>query len=463
MKDIKLKGYINFNSKGYTFIYENQTLKLIGVEPDTGYCFDQEIVQVEYFEGFLITGNNIIFYINNKLICENNCYTCKPRAILVFKNNSENIENIEFDAISFTGGCLNQFYSNRDIIEYDKHEWIKSNKDRVIKIKNIEKSIATENINISGTDIKCEFSINYPSIQDNGSISIGEINTLLRMSANDGFNYNFAFVMLGKIDRLFSFLSNMKDIKFSRIVLEKYNREKKYESLVEIFIPYMIDNEISKNTFTYELIKGKLNELIKTLDECEYLFNIIPTNHNEQEFITPKEYCSMFSCFQSLYRNNSSNIIKNNELENETMKKKENDLEEIKNEIIEELKKIDNGYKGENKNKRDFIKSFENIINSSSLKLEKQIIESIKYSEISNENLKFIIGEENINISDIICKGVETRDILTHNRMVKLDKNCIITYKILKILNFILVLKGIGVDRKELEKQIIYLSNRDII
>ena len=63
----------------------------------------------------------------------------------------------------------------------------------------------------------------------------------------------------------------------------------------------MIDNEINKDILRYDLLENYLNGIFAFLDESDYLFSIIPDDNKSFETISNKDYCSVISCFQSIY------------------------------------------------------------------------------------------------------------------------------------------------------------------
>ena len=65
MKNIYVKGYINYENTSYTFSYENKKLTLINIENKQS--FFSEYKYVEFFKGFTVDGFDILFYINNDI------------------------------------------------------------------------------------------------------------------------------------------------------------------------------------------------------------------------------------------------------------------------------------------------------------------------------------------------------------------------------------------------------------
>ena len=106
MKNIYVKGYINYENTSYTFSYENKKLTLINIENKQS--FFSEYKYVEFFKGFTVDGFDILFYINNDIYYKNGCYICSPRCI-IFLRNSEYVHLLH-DRI-----CRSSQKSPRDI------------------------------------------------------------------------------------------------------------------------------------------------------------------------------------------------------------------------------------------------------------------------------------------------------------------------------------------------------------
>ena len=122
MKNIYVKGYINYENTSYTFSYENKKLTLINIENKQS--FFSEYKYVEFFKGFTVDGFDILFYINNDIYYKNGCYICSPRCIIFLRNSEYILEEIKFDTLRISGGTLNRFYSNRKMIEFDQKKKI---------------------------------------------------------------------------------------------------------------------------------------------------------------------------------------------------------------------------------------------------------------------------------------------------------------------------------------------------
>lgn len=204
MKNIYVKGYINHENEGYTFNYEDKKLTLINIENKQS--FFSEYKYVEFFKGFTLDGFDIIFYINNNIYYKDGCYICSPRCIIFSRNKEYRLDEIRFDALRISGGTLNRFYSNRNMIDFDIKE------EGYFKFKNIEETISEENVNLNGEDTKFELSIMKPGWKDDGIITFNNYDSLLRIKYSSGIDYISSIKDLNSVDKFFKFCANRVNI-----------------------------------------------------------------------------------------------------------------------------------------------------------------------------------------------------------------------------------------------------------
>lgn len=451
MKNIYVKGYINHENEGYTFNYEDKKLTLINVENKQS--FFSEYKYVEFFKGFTLDGFDIIFYINNNIYYKDGCYICSPRCIIFSRNEECRLDEIRFDALRISGGTLNRFYSNRNMIDFDPEEKC------YFKFKNIKETISEEVVNLNGEDAKFELSIMKPGWKYDGIITFNNYDSLLRIKYSSGKDYNSSIKDLNSVDKFFKFCANRVNISFDDIFLEIKNEDGKYDKVAEINIPYMIDNEINKSMLDYIVFSGHLNDAFKFLNNSDYIFSIIPDDNKSFGTIANKDYCAVFSCFESIYQFIHGNDEEKKETKDEII------LNEVKKEILPLLERVEQKYKGNNKIKREFVKRFLNIIRKANLKLEKCIINELENNDFIIESIYYKrrdeIKENGINKS--VIKAVEDRDNITHNNTVKLDNISIGIYEMILKLNFVMILEHIGVPRDIYEEKISHLGLLNII
>jgi hypothetical protein len=456
VKKVYIKGYINLEDDGYTFIYENSRLTLISIENKP--TFFSEYKKIEYFKGFTLNGFDIVFYINNNIYYKDGCYICSPRCIIISQNKKYKLDEAKFDSLSISGGILNRFYSNRKMIELDIDKYTKNKKD-YFNIKKVEETISEEKVNLNGVDTSFELSIKKPGWKDDGSIVFNNYDSLLRVKYNFSKDYISVIKDLISIERFFKFCANRNSISVDNIFLEIKNDDGKYIKSVEVILPYMIDNEVNKEILPYEIFENHLNDIFTCLDKSNYLFSIIPDDNKSFEIISNKDYCSVISCFQSIYQYVHGS---NEELEKTAEEIK---LEEVKTEIKPILEKIKNNYKGKDREKRDFIERFINIIETANLKLEKCISKEFEKSKYLIDTI-YHKGKDEIEkkgLVESIRQAINNRDDITHNKTIQLDDISIGIYEIIYKLNYIMILKHIGVEKEKIEKIIRNLAIRGII
>lgn len=451
MKKIYVKGYINYEGEGYTFSYEDKKLTLINTENKQS--FFSEYKYVDSFKGFTLDGFDIIFYINNNIYYKDGCYICSPRCIIFSRNKEYRLDDIKFDALRISGGTLNRFYSNRNMIDFDPKE------KEYFKFKNVKETISEEIVNLNGEDTEFELSIMKPGWKDDGIITFNNYDSLLRIKYSSGKDYNSLIKDLNSVDKFLKFCANRVNISFDDIFLEIKNEEGKYDKVAEINIPHMIDNEINKSMLDYTVFNGHLTDVFKFLNNSDYIFSIIPNDNKSFGTISNKDYCAGFSCFESIYQYIHGNDEKKKETKDEII------LNEVKKEILPLLESVEQKYKGNNKIKREFVKRFINIIHKANLKLEKCITNELENNYFIIESIYYkrrdVIKESGINKS--VIKAVEDRDNITHNNTVKLDNISIGIYEMILKLNFVMILEYIGVSRDIYEEKISHLGLLNII
>ena len=456
MKKVYLKGYINSEENSYTFIYENNILTLISIENKP--TFFNEYKYVEYFKGFTLNGFDIVFYINNNISYRDGCFTCLPRCILITQSEEYRLDEMEFASLNISGGVLNRFYSNRKMIEFDEDKYWKDKKD-YFKFKTVEEIVSEENVNLNGTETVFELSIKQAGWKDDGRITFNDYDSVLRIKYDSSKNYASIVKDLASIENFLKFCANRNKISVDSVFLEIKNTEEKYIKSVEIFIPYMIDNEINKDILRYDLLENYLNGIFAFLDESDYLFSIIPDDNKSFETISNKDYCSVISCFQSIYQYTYENKEKSNKILEEIK------LDEVKNEILPILAEINNNYKGKDSVKRNFIERFIHIIKTANLKLEKCINEKIEENNYLIDTI-YYKRRDKIKVNEItkcIIQSIENRDYITHKKTIKLDDISIGMYEIIYKLNYIMILNYVGIENDKIKKEIQYLALRNII
>ena len=451
MKKIYIKGYVSYEDENYTFIYEEEKLTLISV--NNHQTFFNEYKYIDEFTGFTIDGFDIIFYINNSIYYKDGSFVCSPRCIFISRNKEYKLTGMKFDTLRFSGGIINRFYSNRNMIEFDPKE-----KD-YFKFKDIKETISEEDVNLNGEKTKFEFSIMKPRWKDDDTITFNNYDSLLRLKYDTNKDYKSIIKDLNSIDKFFKFSANRVDISFDEIFLELKNEYGKYEKAVEIIIPYMTNNVINKELLDYIIFKDHLDEIFKFLDNCDYIFSIIPDDNKSFGIISNKDYCAGFSCFESIYQYVHGS---KNELE---ISKEESALEEVKKEILPLLENFDQKYKGNNKTKREFINRFINIISTANLKLEKCISNELEKKDFIIESIYSKKRNEikDNGILNSVIKAVKDRDEITHNNTVKLDSISVGIYEMILKLNYVMILDYIGVPVEIYGDRIQYLSLRNII
>ncbi len=217
------------------------------------------------------------------------------------------LSNTKFKTLKFTGGIVNKFYSNKKIFD-NWNDYIINN--RTIRFKNLKETVSSENICIDCKKAIFEISVSEPSWFDNGSISIGNIDSVIRLIYKREWKIEDLLNSVLKMRNLFFFCLNRRYFAFDKISVEIEDKDNKYIEVANLYIRGSEDIKEPKHMLNYQLIEGNINKLLKILDEVKYITYKIPKNDNEYISVTATSYAHTFSAFQSIYNYcNKNNII----------------------------------------------------------------------------------------------------------------------------------------------------------
>ena len=442
-------GYIDYNHKIYTFTYKDKLLTMILSDPnfDDSWFFNSP-ENVDYFKGYTSQGKEIYFYIDNDITKFGGIIKCFPKIVIYSTNSNYSLSKTKYCSMKFSGGVINNFYSNRHIFDG-------SIDNKVIKFKELEQAKKEENIIIDNKKAIFQISVSYPSIHYGTGITIGNINSTIRLIYNKPWKSVDLIKSILKIDDLLFFCMNRRCFDFDKIYLELRNEEGKFFNAAEIYVPYEKNEDIPKNMIDYLSIEGKLNKLLKILDNVNYLTYSIPADRKEFISITATNYSNIFSAFQSLYNYcySKKDIVYD-----------ENEFDELKDEIINSLKLLSDKYKGVNAKKRKYVDKYINIVKQSNLTLEHMIIQEIeKYNHVLRDlpDKKYISIMNNY--SEIVKDAVHDRDMITHSDVFAPSDSDIAVYLTIKRLIYAMVLKKIGLSKSEVKNKISYLNSMKVI
>ncbi len=450
MKEVYIKGYIKYEDEDYTFIYEDKKLTLVSIKNKL--TMFNEYKFVEEFKGYSVDGFNIIFYINKNIYYKNGCFICSPRCMIIARDRTFDLTDMKFETLKLSGGVINRFYSNRKMIDFDE-------KSQDLKIKEVEETVSEENVSLNKEKTTFEFSVMKPGWKYDGIITVDNYDSMLRIKYSSEKDYKTIIENLNTLDKFFKFCTNRKSISFNEIFLEKFNKDGKYENAAEIIVPYMSEKSINKDMIDYSIFKNHLDDVLNFLDNCDYIFSLIPDDDKEYASISNKNYCAVFSCFESIYQ-----YI--NEKEQEIgITNEEIALGEVKKELIPILEEIDKKYIGHNRTKRDFIERFINLISTANLKLEKNINNELEKNAFILECIYYKRRDEikQNGLFQSVIKAVKDRDDITHNKTIKLDNISIGIYEIISKLNYVIIFNYIGISKDIYSPKIQHLGLSNII
>lgn len=330
-----------------------------------------------------------------------------------------------------------------------------------MQFKSEEDVVSEESVDINDRSTIFELSIHRPTWKDDGCYSFGQFDSILRIKYSDGMDYKNIIKDLAKIERLFQFCANRNEITFDNIFFECKDETGKYIPVVEVIVPYMMENEINKYMLDYDLLEGHFSKLISTLRESNYVFSTIPNDNKEFSIVSNKDYSAAFSCFESIYQyvHSADNYDEN------IMSEEEIALNEVKNDIVPLLNELDERYTGVSRKKRDYVQRFKNIISRANLKLVKCIKDELEKNSYLIDDLFYKTRDEinNFGIHNSIEHAVEARDDITHNKTVSLDDIAKGIYQVINRLNYIMILNYAGIEKNKIENAIRFLVQKEII
>ena len=442
-------GYIEYNKKTYTFTYKDKLLTLIINDSkfEESYSFDS-LERIDYLKGYTSQGKELYFYIDSDITQNHGVIKCYPKIVIYSTNLNYNLSKTKYCALKFVGGVINNFYSNRHIFDGNVN-------NNVIKFKELESAKREENIIIDNKKTVFQISVSYPSIHYDAGITIGNINSIIRLIYNKSWKAEDLIKSILKINDLFFFCMNRRNFDFDKISLEIRDKDKNFLSIAEIYIPYKKSKDIPKNMIDYLFIEGKLNKLFMILDKVNYLTYCIPIDKKEFVSITATNYSNVFSAFQSIYNYcySSKDVVYD-----------DSEFSELKDEIINSLQLISNKYKVVNGKKRKYVDKYINIVKKSNLTLEQMIIQEIKKNiYVLNElpDKKYISIMENYN--EKVKDAVHDRDLITHSDVFAPTDSDIAVYLTIKRLIYIMVLRKIGLNKTKTLSIVSYLNLKKII
>ena len=296
-----IKGYIKYEDEDYTFIYEDKKLTLVSIKNKL--TMFNEYKFVEEFKGYTVDGFNIIFYINKNIYYKNGCFICSPRCMIIARDRTFDLTDMKFETLKLSGGVINRFYSNRKMIDFDE-------KSQDLKIKKVEETVSEENVSLNEEKTTFEFSVMKPGWKYDGIITVDNYDSMLRIKYSSEKDYKTIIENLNTLDKFFKFCTNRKSISFNEIFLEKFNKDGIYENAAEIIVPYMSEKAINKDMIDYSIFKNHLDDVLNFLDNCDYIFSLIPDDDKEYASISNKNYCAVFSCFESIYQYINERAVK---------------------------------------------------------------------------------------------------------------------------------------------------------
>ena len=451
---MRLEGYIEFKNENYTFVYDNDYLTMINCDVNKTSSPWNKREKVDYFEGITVSGYQVSFFVDGFVNSWYSTYRCTPKIVFVSKISGIDFFKEKMETIKFSGGVIDRFYSNSQILE-NKTPSILDNKK--IEFKDINNTVKKEAILINGSRATFEMSVGYPGWKYDGTIKFNDITSNLRIRYSKKKKYKEFIKDILLINNLFFFCMNRRQQNYGTIVLEATNLKfKKLEPLVEIYIPTGEENKYNPRfMIRYDDISGNVSKLLKLLSNLKYSTYMIPKDEKEYRSVSATTYASAFSAYQSIYNytHSTNGVVYDNK-----------NFEEAKKEVVDAISSVAEKYKGKNSKKRKFVDSFAHIINQSQLKLENMVIAGIKeyaYMEDTLSDAKY--KQIMFDIEDAVNIAVHDRDLITHSDVFAPTDIDMAVYLLIERITYAMILNKIGMKKKDIKDITKHLSVVGII
>ena len=454
MDNIYLKGYIEHGENIYTFTYKEKLLTLISVKPDYNFLPDRETIV--YFKGLTVDNCEVIFYIDNEITYHNGVYESIPKAVILARTNETEIFEEGFDSLSFSGGVINRFYSNERMIKMEKFDYNSSmNINEKFSFKSTEETISSEKVDLNNIKTTFELCVMNPGWKNDEGFVFNDFNSQLRIKYDERYGYEKNIENIFSIIDFFRFCCNRSEITVDNIYMERNDINGKKYYAAKVIVPCFKKENNIKRMINYNFIEEKLNNIFKVLEKSNYIYNILPKNDFDFSKISNKDYVSVFSCFESLYKNKK-------DIEVEIQSKDEENFLLVKEDVLNTLNGKIDIYAGK---KKEYLRNIIHIVESYNLILVKKL----KYLY---EDYQFLLNIlVNMKIEDIAEIGiynffdnaVKTRNNITHADVVELTEADIEAYYMIIRMNYIIILENAGLDIDKITSCVQYLSNINIL
>lgn len=293
--------------------------------------------------------------------------------------------------------------------------------------------------------LELTLSIPRPGIKFSDKVDLGSIDTLLKLSFQNPKRPDELIHYANLIFVLFSFLQFNKDIGFEEVMVHTRNASKLYNKVGTLHIRghEFISNGKNKHDVVrlFDLTDDRFDALIRFISKDDYCDLFIPANKKELHEVDANKYLTCCSCFEYLFE--STHNAKSD---------MDADFKYVLERLNEELSRIKEELKDKSgeKNKREYVKRFENALKRESYTLAEKFRMAIgEYSDIISDFASLVKECNPISKKqekDLAQEFAKKRNEFAHGHFTLFENVHLVGFTIARALIYVMILKKIGVD-----------------
>lgn len=383
----------------------------------------------------------------------------------ISKSNVEPDDLKTFDAITFSGKCLDAFYSPQNAFKFEKNAeelWDNNEKSRALSrvTRDFTEYVKDFDVEIEGIKIHIKFNIYISYNLQRNVRSIGEATPLMQFEFEQSQD-------IGKLARLYlfafdfmKFLSFRQNISFDKIYLKRLITEGrnagKYDNSAEVYFLTVPDtskyNLTEREVITIDDVGHNLPNLFQNICKrrVEGIVDdlYIPLNNADARRVSYSSFLSSALSFEGEY----TRLYPNEKSEKDKI------FEEIKKNVLENIRDQENKFventAKEFKRAKKVVGQIEELIENLDSSLEEKFNRALKrYANIIDEFIEEIEklelgGTQKNNWGRILSN---MRNHIGHGNPLPIDKKHVAVFRITKCLIYVLILKNSGLEDENIK------------
>lgn len=462
-----LMGFAKYELKEYPFIFENGILQLLPSSQDNWkqeqrnllktliqekWEPSEEWIGYSFIEAKTNDGHNIIFCVSNDSSNDNGFISYSVFYLFIYNPNISNGKDIK--KICISGKTIDAFYNPTKAYEIEfQHNEENKLKSMDINVKN-DIEIHAGNYEYQETTININLRP-MPIIKPKNKVPL-VTKSLMKFEFSSPKDLPFIMDIYQQIKKFFFYVCRSVAVDFDDI--QVYNEDsKKYGSCGTIRVFYSQHNktinEIKYDSIiNYDLLENKMISIFEAIIKDDIYFDHFLSYTNAPHSYGTDRIILDFVAFEREFRNFYDEHVERSE-----------EYIQIKNEILEYLKELRDE---KTRKKKKYVNEFLRSLGKIEIKFANKIIKSLKdcedillpflqhdYKEYSSEKIE-IIGERLNKLRNDSVHG---------NIDLQIDPISIADFSTIENLIYAIRLKGIGLDKKEIQNSIKNLKHYNIL